>query len=110
MPLQLQTRLLRVLEAGKVSRIGGERDITLDVRVIAATHNNLKQKIIDGLFREDLYYRLNILNIHLPPLRERKEDISLLAWNFLQRVLSEVNYKPPYPYLSQQSIQLLDLA
>ena len=59
MPLQLQTRLLRVLEAGKVSRIGGERDITLDVRVIAATHNNLKQKIIDGLFREDLYYRLN---------------------------------------------------
>ena len=108
MPLQLQTRLLRVLEAGKVSRIGGERDITLDVRVIAATHNNLKQKIIDGLFREDLYYRLNILNIHLPPLRERKEDISLLAWNFLQRVLSEVNYKPPYPYLSQQSIQLLE--
>ena len=108
MPLQLQTRLLRVLEAGKVSRIGGERDITLDVRVIAATHNNLKQKIIDGLFREDLYYRLNILNIHLPPLRERKEDISLLAWNFLQRVLSEVKYKPPYPYLSQQSIQLLE--
>ena len=60
------------------------------------------------LFREDLYYRLNILNINLPPLRERKEDISLLAWNFLQRVLSEVNYKPPYPYLSQQSIQLLE--
>ncbi len=108
MPLQLQTRFLRVLEEGKVSRIGAEKDIALDVRVIAATHNDLKQKITDGLFREDLYYRLNILNIHLPPLRERKEDISLLAWHFLQRVLNEVNYKPPYPYLSQESIQLLE--
>ena len=108
MPLQLQTRLLRVLEEGKVSRIGGEKDISLDVRVIAATHNDLKQKIAEGLFREDLYYRLNILNIALPPLRERKEDISLLAWHFLQRVLIEVNYKPPYPYLSQESIQLLE--
>ena len=59
------------------------------------------------MFREDLYYRLNILNIHLPPLRERKEDISLLAWNFLQRVLSEVNYLKQKS-ISQQSIQLLE--
>ena len=108
MPLQLQTRFLRVLEGGKVSRIGGEKDISLDVRVIAATHTDLKQKIAEGLFREDLYYRLNILNIALPSLRERKEDISLLAWHFLQRVLIEVNYKPPYPYLSQETIQLLE--
>ena len=93
MALQLQTRFLRVLEEGKVSRIGSERDIALDVRVIAATNNDLKQKIKEGLFREDLYYRLNILNIDLPSLRERKEDISLLAWHFLQRVLIEMNYK-----------------
>ena len=108
MALQLQTRFLRVLEEGKVSRIGSERDIALDVRVIAATNNDLKQKIKEGLFREDLYYRLNILNIDLPSLRERKEDISLLAWHFLQRVLIEMNYKPPYPYLSQETIQLLE--
>ncbi len=108
MALQLQTRFLRVLEEGKVSRIGSERDIALDVRIIAATNNDLKQKIKEGLFREDLYYRLNILNIDLPSLRERKEDISLLAWHFLQRVLIEMNYKPPYPYLSQETIQLLE--
>ena len=107
MPLSLQTRLLRVLEERQVFRIGSEKGIKCNVRVLAATNVDLLQSIKQKLFREDLFYRLNILNITLPALRERKEDVSLLAWHFLQKVLTEINYEPPYPYLSDSSIEFL---
>lgn len=79
----VQIKLLRVLEEKKFERVGGEETIEVDVRVIAATNKDLKKAISDGVFREDLYYRLNVVNIHIPPLRERKEDIPLLIAAFL---------------------------
>lgn len=83
MPLSLQTRLLRVLEDHKVRRIGGAEEIQVDVRVIAATNRRLEDEVQAGRFREDLYYRFNIVSLRLPPLRERKEDILPLADSFL---------------------------
>src|SRR6476620_891132 len=83
MPFDLQTRLLRVLSAGHFYRVGGHQPVKADVRVIAATHQNLEQRVRDGLFREDLYHRLNVIRLRLPPLRERREDIALLARHFL---------------------------
>ncbi len=107
MPLSLQTKLLRILEDGQVFRIGSEKCFSVDVRVLAATNVNLQQKIEEKLFREDLFYRLNILRINIPPLRARKEDISLLGWHFLQRALSEINYLAPYPYLTADGVVAL---
>ncbi len=109
MPLGLQVRLLRVLEEKKVYRIGSERPVPVDVRVIAATAVALENAVRDGLFREDLYYRLNVLRLNLPPLRERVEDIPLLALHFLERALAEMGRKPPYPGLSPETIHLLQL-
>lgn len=83
MDLELQTRLLRVLEDGVVRRVGGRREIQVDVRVIAATNKDLPKLVADGSFREDLYFRLNTLPIHVPPLRERKGDVPLLAGFFI---------------------------
>lgn len=80
-----QVRLLRVLEEHIISRIGDDRQIPVDVRIIAATNRNLYQAVQDGRFREDLYYRLNVLTLHIPPLREREGDISLLAESFMER-------------------------
>jgi DNA-binding NtrC family response regulator len=108
MPLNLQTRLLRVLEEGAIYRIGGEGPVPIDVRVIAASHQDLKKAVNDSLFRQDLYYRLNILRIHLPPLRERVEDISLLAVHFLERVFGEMDWPQPFPSLSSETIYLLE--
>ncbi|MCC6345988.1 MAG: sigma-54-dependent Fis family transcriptional regulator [Nitrospirales bacterium] len=108
MPLTLQVRLLRVLEEKKVYRVGGESPIPVNVRVIAATRIDLAKAVSDGLFREDLYYRLNVLRIHLPPLRERIEDIPLLAVHFLDRVFAEMGRIPPYPMLSSETIYLLE--
>jgi len=108
MTLNLQVRLLRVLEEGRVFRVGGEQPVVVNVRVIAATHADLKKGVRDGLFREDLYYRLNVLRVSLPPLRERTEDISLLAVHFLERVLSEMGRVPPYPSLSAETIFILE--
>jgi two-component system nitrogen regulation response regulator GlnG len=85
MPPELQTRLLRVLSDGQFYRVGGHTPITSQVRVIAATHQNLEQRVKDGLFREDLYHRLNVIRIRLPALRERASDIPLLARHFLQK-------------------------
>lgn len=85
MPLLLQAKLLRVLQERKLRPIGANKEITIDVRVIAATHCHLKQKIKQGLFRADLYYRLNVFPIQLPPLRERRADIIPLAENFLSQ-------------------------
>ncbi|KWT92855.1 sigma-54 interaction domain-containing protein [Candidatus Magnetominusculus xianensis] len=108
MPLLLQVRLLRVLEERHIYRVGGERPIPINVRVIAATRVGLKQAVADGLFREDLYYRLNILRIHLPPLRQRVEDIAYLAFHFLGRAFAEMGIQPPYPPLSPASIDLIE--
>jgi two-component system, NtrC family, nitrogen regulation response regulator GlnG len=83
MPFDLQTRLLRVLSDGHFYRVGGHQPLKANVRVIAATHQNLEQRVKDGLFREDLYHRLNVIRLRLPSLRERREDIPILARHFL---------------------------
>ena len=91
MPQELQTRLLRVLQDGTFYRVGGHNPIKVDVRIIAATHQNLESRVTQGLFREDLFHRLNVIRIHIPPLRERQEDIALLAKYFLGRAATELN-------------------
>ena len=107
MPLALQARLLRVLEERRFYRIGGEKPISTNLRIVAATQVNLEKSIENGLFREDLYYRLNVLRLHIPPLRERTEDIPLLAWHFFDRIFNEINRPKPVPTLSKEFIQLL---
>jgi len=89
MPAEAQTRLLRVLQEGEFTTVGGRQPIKANVRIIAATHRDLRQAIRAGVFREDLYYRLNVVPIRLPPLRERSEDIPLLARHFLDRAAQE---------------------
>ena len=89
MPLDAQTRLLRVLQEGEFTSVGGRRAVKADVRIIAATHQDLQSLIEKGQFREDLYYRLNVVPLRLPPLRERKEDIRDLVLHFLETVQSE---------------------
>ena len=108
MPLHLQVKLLRALEEGTIYRLGAEESINVDVRVIAATRRDLKRDVEEGLFRDDLYYRLNVLRIHLPPLRERIEDIPMLALYFLERAFNELGLLPPYPTLSPGTIELLE--
>ncbi|MGQ0751919.1 MAG: nitrogen regulation protein NR(I) [Betaproteobacteria bacterium] len=90
MPSDLQTRLLRVLSDGQFYRVGGHQPIKANVRVIAATHQDLEQRVRQGLFREDLFHRLNVIRLRLPPLRERREDIPLLARYFLQKCAREL--------------------
>jgi two-component system response regulator PilR (NtrC family) len=85
LPPMLQVKLLRVVQEKTFRRIGGSEDIKVDVRIISATHQDLKEKVKKGEFREDLYYRLNVIPIFLPPLRERKEDIPLLINNFIEK-------------------------
>ncbi len=91
MPAELQTRLLRVLADGEFYRVGGHTPIKVDVRIIAATHQNLEQRVREGRFREDLFHRLNVIRIHVPPLRERREDIPLLLRHFLESAAKELN-------------------
>ena len=90
MPLDTQTRLLRVLADGTFYRVGGHTPIRVDVRIIAATHRDLEVLVRQGLFREDLYHRLNVIRIHLPRLSERREDIATLAAHFLQKAADEL--------------------
>jgi len=89
MPMEAQTRLLRVLQDGEFIPVGGRLPIRVDVRIIAATHRNLRQLVGQGLFREDLFYRLNVVPIHVPPLRERTSDIPLLVRDFLSRASAD---------------------
>lgn len=89
MPMQAQTRLLRALQSGSIRRVGGRDEVRLDVRIIAATNKDLQPLIAAGLFREDLYYRLNVVPISMPPLRERPDDIEALARHFLQLASAE---------------------
>ena len=84
MPPSTQAKILRVLEQGEFTRVGGEQPVRVDVRVIAATNRDLHQGMRDGTFRSDLYYRLNVVSIHLPPLRERREDVVALIRHFLK--------------------------
>lgn len=91
--LSLQVKLLRMLEERKIRRVGGEKEISIDVRIIAATNKNLDQAVIDKTFREDLYYRLNTIRLEIPPLRERPEDILLLAKHFLTELCSKNDRK-----------------
>jgi len=89
MPIEAQTRLLRVLQEGEYTTVGGRTPIRADVRIVAATHHDLRRLIQQGLFREDLFYRLNVVPIRLPPLRERPEDVAELANHFLAEAASE---------------------
>ena len=94
MPMSLQSRLLRVLQEREVMRIGGDRLIPIDVRIVAATNDDLKQAVIDNRFREDLFFRLNVLNIRIPPLSERISDIPLLVKRLTDRISSKNNLPP----------------
>lgn len=96
LPFELQTKLLRVLQEKRFRPVGGEDEISVDVRIISATNKDLDQEVKDGLFREDLYYRLNIITLHVPPLRERVEDMEPLIYHLLRRVSGEEN-KPLKP-------------
>ena len=107
MPPGLQTRLLRVLQDGKFYRVGGHEQVETNVRIIAATNQNLEERVKDGKFREDLFHRLNVIRIHLPPLRERREDIAALAGYFLKKSATELGVEtkqlapPAEEYLSR---------
>jgi two-component system nitrogen regulation response regulator GlnG len=94
MPADLQTRLLRVLQNGEFYRVGGVAPIKVDVRVIAATHQDLDNLVHEGRFREDLYHRLNVIRVRIPPLRERPEDVPQLARHFLARAAEELKTEP----------------
>lgn len=94
MPLSMQVKLLRVLQERKVRRLGATQHETIDVRIVAATNKNLTQMIEDGTFREDLYYRLAAFNIHLPPLRDRREDIALIAHTLIERLSEKIVHRP----------------
>ncbi|NMC73118.1 MAG: sigma-54-dependent Fis family transcriptional regulator [Geobacteraceae bacterium] len=106
MPLHLQTKLLRVLQEQEVERIGSSRTIQLDVRVISATNLNLEEEVKKGTFREDLFYRLNVIPIVLPPLRERKEDILPLVKHFVEKNCADM--KRPTMTISNDAMEMLE--
>jgi nitrogen regulation protein NR(I) len=106
MPLAIQSKLLRVLQDGTFSRVGGNQTIKTDVRIVAATNKNLEAEVSAKNFREDLFYRLNVVRLHLPPLRNRREDIRLLAEYFLKRVAAQK--AKPQLQLSQDAVELLE--
>ena len=97
MPPDLQTRLLRVLSDGQFYRVGGHQPIKVNVRIIAATHQDLEERVKNGLFREDLFHRLNVIRLRLPALRERREDIPLLIKHFLQHSATELGVDTKQP-------------
>jgi DNA-binding NtrC family response regulator len=94
MSLSAQAKVLRALQENKITRVGGDKEIAVDVRVVAATNKNLQEEISKGNFREDLYHRLNVIPIHVPDLNDRKEDIPILAQHFLEQIVEEQNMPP----------------
>ena len=106
MPLAVQSKLLRVLQDGEFSRVGGNETLKTDVRVLAATNKKLEEEVAEGRFREDLFYRLNVVRIHIPPLRERREDVRILAEFFLQRMATRK--RMPQMRFSEDALALLE--
>jgi len=107
MPLTMQAKLLRVLEEGEIERVGGDKPFTVDVRVVVATHRNLEEQVRQGTFREDLYHRVFVFPIVLPPLRERREDIRVLAEHFIKQFDEQNHWK--HKTLSAEAIGELEL-
>jgi two-component system, NtrC family, nitrogen regulation response regulator NtrX len=101
-----QAKLLRALEAGEIERVGGDQPIRIDVRIVAATNRDLKADVAAGRFREDLFFRLHVIPIHIPPLRERRGDISQLVWHFFERHRARNAMKPPQ--LDEGAMQALE--
>ena len=106
MPLQVQSKILRVLQGGEFSRVGGNQTLRTDVRIVCATNKTLEEEVSRRKFREDLFYRLNVVRIHLPPLRQRVDDITLLAEYFLQKITNQ-KHRPPLK-LSEEAIRVLE--
>lgn len=107
LPLQMQAKLLRAIQQKSVRPVGGEKDISIDVRIVAATNRNLKEAIVKGGFREDLFYRLNVINVNLPPLRDRKEDLPLLISALLKRLVHD-DAAPVIPPATMELLQTYD--
>ena len=105
MSFPLQAKLLQVLQDGEFSRLGGKHDVHVDVRVVAATNKDLEQAVANGQFREDLFFRLNVVSIHMPPLRERREEVPILAGHFLKKY--SVQYNKPCVDLSPETMRVL---
>jgi two-component system, NtrC family, nitrogen regulation response regulator NtrX len=109
MSLQAQAKVLRALQEGIVTRVGGAKPIRVDVRVLAATNKELDEEIREGRFREDLYYRLNVIPLHVPPLRERREDIPMLVRHFVESYAREANLRPrPFSDAALERLQQMD--
>ncbi|MEO2065376.1 MAG: sigma-54 dependent transcriptional regulator, partial [Desulfurobacteriaceae bacterium] len=105
LPLELQAKLLRVLQDKEIRRIGSERTKKVDVRIVAATNRDLEEEVRRGKFREDLYFRLNVVKVEIPPLRERKEDVIPLAYHFIRKFSNE--FKLPLKELSEEAVDFL---
>jgi two-component system response regulator PilR (NtrC family) len=103
LPLHMQVKLLRVLQEGTFKRVGGTEDIRVEVRVISATNRNLEGEVKQGRFREDLFYRMNVIQVHCPPLRERREDIPMLCNHFLEKFSKGLGI--PVKHLSQEAME-----
>lgn len=105
LPLSMQVKLLRVIQEKRVRRLGDTQEVNVDIRILSATHHNLRVRVEQNLFRQDLFYRLNVIELRMPALRERREDILLLAKSILQRLAQEMNV--PCPQLSEAAQQAL---
>ena len=105
MSASAQAKVLRALQENKITRVGGDGDIKVNVRIVAATNKNLREEIDAGNFREDLYHRLNVIPIHVPPLRERLEDIPLLANHFIEVICNE--YGKPAKAITADAVKAL---
>jgi len=106
MPLQVQSKILRVLQEGEFSRVGGNETLKTDVRIVCATNKNLEEEVSKRTFREDLFYRLNVVRIQIPPLRKRTEDVKLLAEYFLQKIANH-KHAPPLK-LSEEALRVME--